>query len=340
MTRLSAADQAFAPTIAPEGSIGAAGAPGVGGDAVLRVVRVSRAEVRGSAMDELFAARKRVQGPARVPGLCGAVLHVSGWFVLWQEGPQEAIQVALRPAGRGRRVAPRIIHRSIGPRTLPDPLTLTTTQWMEGPVPFERRIEAAAQAAQAMRPQDVWRVLSEPCTLTPSTVLPDLERRFALLASDDQRAIERARRIADHCNRPLVYRRFAGADPATSDVGAAYFDLPLHGRPLRVQAVSRKAFGNPLVHEALRPADRLVLLVGEQSRQALELAGGIAALLQRVGPPAAIELVAEDAAVGTEVADFLRRQVSAPVTLREAALSEAQLVALLLGASSNAAEAA
>ncbi len=340
MNRFSAAPRGFAPTIVPEESIGAAAAPEDPDKSVLRLVRVSRAQPRGSAMDELFAARKRVQGPARVPGLCGAVLHVAGWFVLWQEGPEPAIEAALKSSSRRRHGVPRIIHRSFGPRTLQEPLILSATQWMEGPVPFERRIEAAAQAAAAMRPQDVWRLLSEPCTLTPSTALPSLDRRFGLLASDDQRAIERARGIADHFHRPLVYRRFADAAPGTRDFGAAYLDLPLHGRPLRVQAVSRRAFGNLMVHEALRPADRLVLLVGEQARPALELAAGMADFLQRVGPPAAIELVADDAPVGATVADYLRRQVSADITLRETALGEAQLVALLMGASSQAAGAA
>ncbi len=315
--------------------MGAAAAGAAPDKGVLRLVRASRSRVTGSAMDELFAARKRVHGPARVPGLCGAVLHVAGWFVLWQEGPEPAIEAALASSARGRHDTPRILHRSFGPRTLREPLTLSATQWLEGPVPFERRIEAAAQAAASMRPQEVWRVLSEPCTLTPSTILPDLDRRFGLLASDDQRAIESARRIADHFNRPLVYRRFADATPGTSDFGAAYLDLPLHGRPLRLQAVSRRAFGNPLVHEALRPADRLVLLVGEQARPALELAAAMAGFLQRVGPPATIELVAEDAAIGAAVADVLRGQVSADVSLREAAASEAQLVAMLLGAPSR-----
>ncbi|WBY00940.1 hypothetical protein PE066_15930 [Ramlibacter tataouinensis] len=335
MIRSSAADQALAPPTGPEAAIGADPAAPAAQPEVLRLVRVSRARLRGSAMDELFAARQRVHGEGRVPGLCGAVLHVAGWFVLWQEGPETAIEAALKTASRRRHEVPRILHRSFGPRTLHEPLTLSATQWLEGPVPFERRIDAVAQAAGTMHPQDVWRVLSKPCTLTPPAILPSLDRRFGLLAAHDQRAIERARRIADHFDRPLVYRRFADAAPGTSDFGAAYLDLPLHDRTLRVQAVSRRAFGHPLVHEALRPADRLVLLVGEQARPTLELAAGMAGFLRRMDPRAVIELVAQDAAVGAAVADVLRGQVSAALSLREAALSEAQLVALLLGAAAQ-----
>lgn len=340
MIRFRAADPGPRLPTGPEAAIGARAVATQSQPDVLRLVRASRSRVRGSAMDELFAARKRVHGPARVPGLCGAVLHVAGWFVLWQEGPEDAIQAALKSSSRGRHDAPRILHRSFGPRTLQQPLTLSATQWLEGPSLFERRIEALARAAATMRPQDVWRVLSEPCTLTPPTVLPALGRRFGLLASDDQRAIERARRIADQFKRPLVYRRFADAAPGTSDFGAAYLDLPLHGQQLRVQAVSRRAFGSPLAHEALRPADRLVLLVGEQARPALDLAASMAGFLQAVGRPAAIDLVAEDARVGAAVADVLRGQVDAEIALREAALSEAQVVALLLGASPRGAAAA
>jgi hypothetical protein len=328
LIRLRSPDD-FAPTQAPECAIGAGCTPG---ESVTRVVRVSQARVQGSAMDELFAARKRVNGPGGVPGLCGAVLHVGGWFVLWQEGPATAVEAALKSSARKRRYdTPRILHRSVGARTLTEPLALSTTQWSEKPELFAQRIECLAAAAPSMRPQDVWRTLSEPCTLTGASQLPPRKPRVGLLASDDQRSIDIARRLAEHFKRPLVYRRFAGADPRTTDVGAAYLDLPLEGGPLRVQAVSRRAFGHSLVHESLRCADSIALLVGDHALKALELAGGVAAFLARAATRPVIELVADSPLVGTTVDEFLREHASAHVTRRDPGLTESQLVSLLLG---------
>lgn len=321
----------FAPTQAPECSIGAGCTPDHGGP-VTRVVRVSRARVQGSAMEELFAARKRVNGAGGVPGLCGAVLHICGWFVLWQEGPEGAVEAALQASAQRRRHdVPRILHRSAGARTLTESLALSATQWPEKAEHFAERIESIARAAPSVQPQEVWRALSEPCTLAAPGE-PPAHRRLALLASDDQRSIEIARRLAEHLRRPLVYRRFAGATPGSTDVGAAYLDLPLDGFALRLQAVSRKAFGHSLVHESLRRTERVALLVGEQAAKALELAGGVAAFLGRAGLRPAIDLVAQCPAVGSSVDRFLREHAGALPSRREPDLTDAQLLAFLLGA--------
>lgn len=279
-------------------------------------------------MEQLFSARKRVNGPGRVPGLFGAVLHVSGWYVLWQEGSEQAVNAALAAVRRRRHGTARLLHRSVGPRTLVEPLALSTTQWHETPEQFEQRIGAVAHLA-GDDPRQLWRLLSEPCTLSDPS--QPARHRLALLASDDHRSIEMTRRLAEHCRRPLVYRRFAGADPATADVGAAYFDLPLDARPMRLQAVSRRAFAHSLVHESLRGAERIALLVGDHPAKALELAAGVAGFVQRAGALPPIELVAQSPQAAGAVARFVREQVAAPVTERPAALSEAQLVALLLG---------
>ena len=279
-------------------------------------------------MDRLFAARKRVHGPGRIPDLCGAVLHVSGWYVLWQEGPQAAVDTALAAVRQRRHGTQRLVHRSVGPRTLVEPLALSTTQWHESPEQFDARIAAAARLA-GDDPRELWHLLSEPCTLSDPS--QPRRHRLGVLAADDQRSIEMARRLAEHCRRPLVYRRFAGADPGTADVGAAYFDLPLEGRPLRVQAVSRRAFSHSLVRESLGAAERIALLVGDQAGRATELAAGVAAFVQRAGTLPPIELVALSPEVGSAAAGLLRERVTAPVTQRTAALGEAQLMALLLG---------
>jgi hypothetical protein len=298
---------------------------------VARIVRVSRSRVLGSAMDEMFAARKRLNASGGVPGLRGAVLHVSGWFVLWQEGPWPAIEAVLKPSrSTQRHGVPRLIHRSVGPRTLREPLALTATQWPEGPDQFAARIEAVASQAADHLPQEVWRALSEPCSLGTASDPPRPDARTALVVSDDQRSTEAVRRMAEALRRPLVYRRFAGADPGTADVGAAYFDLSVQGRPRRVQAVSRRAFAHGLVHDSLRMPDRLALLVGQQAQKAMELAAGAASFLQRAEVMPAVE-VAGPAGAALEVAELLRQRGVPSVRLLDAGITDSQLAALLLG---------
>lgn len=299
---------------------------------VTRIVRVSRARVQGSAMDQMFAARRRVSMAGGLPGLNGAIMHVSGWFVLWQEGAEGTVEEALKPSPGTRRHGPgRVIHRSVGPRTLREPLALSTTQWPEGPDQFAARIEAVAAAAADLLPQEVWRALGEPCTLGSAgdSLRPDT--RHGLIASDDQRSTEIVRRLAERFRRPLVYRRFAGADPGTADVGAAYFDLPVQGRPLRVQAVSRRAFSHALVHDSLRRPDRLALLMGNQPGKAMELAAGVASFLSRAEVMPAVEVSAEAPEVALAAGELLRQRGVPSVHLRDPGLTESQLVALLLG---------
>jgi hypothetical protein len=302
-----------------------------GPELVTRIVRVSPARVQGSAMAGLFAARRRVHGPAGVPGLCGAVLHVSGWFVLWQEGAQAAVEAALQTSQRRQRYGmPRLIHCSVGPRTLAEPLALSSTQWAEKPERFAERIETIAAAAPQLQPHQVWRALSEPCTLAGATALL-IPPRVGLLASDDPRSIEVARRLAELSNHPVVYRRFAGARPGSSDVGAAYLDLPLRAALLRVLAVSRRAFAYPLVHESLRHAGRITLLIGTQDARAMELAAGVAGFIGRTGGRPAIALVAESPEVGARVAAFLRECTGLSVATVPGRPTDAQLLALLMG---------
>src|SRR5213076_769624 len=109
---------------------------------VTRVLRASISRVNGSVMEELFAARERVV-LERIEGLNACLMHSSGWFLLWLEGSDEAVDFVLKRSSKKLRlhVAPRVIHRSKGKATLKEALTIMTTQWPETPSDFARRIE-------------------------------------------------------------------------------------------------------------------------------------------------------------------------------------------------------
>lgn len=312
----------------PEG-----GATPLAGEVVTRILRVSRARAEGSTMDQLFAARRRVHGASRVAGLCGAVLHVAGWYVLWQEGPEDAVEEALRAPLRKRRPdLPRLIHRSVGPRTLSEPLAVSTTQWIESPEVFAGRIDAVA--ASGLEPRDAWRALGEPPTLpAPSESAP--AGRVGLLASVDARAVEIARHLAGHFQRPLVYRRFATANPQSTDVGMAYFDLAAGGRALRVHAAGRRAFGHALVQASMARPDHVALLAGSGERAGLELAIGLSSYLGAGDSQPGIDVLADAPQVATGVRDEVQRRTGALPHVHEGALADSQLVALLLGLGSK-----
>src|SRR5437588_13114054 len=102
---------------------------------VTRVLRASLSRVNGSVMDELFAAREKAVVTEPVEGLHGSLMYSSGWFLLWLEGSDEAVDKVLKRSSKKLRLhtAPRIIHRSRGPAMLTEPLTLLATQWPETP---------------------------------------------------------------------------------------------------------------------------------------------------------------------------------------------------------------
>lgn len=271
----------------------------------VRALRVSRSRVSGSVMDELFAARARACGPQRIPGLCGSLLYSSGWFVLWLEGNADVVDGVLkRSAKHACHFGARIIHRSAGPRTLDEPLTLTTTQGREPVAAFARRIEAVASAAPRLEPREMWRLLSEPCTISADPVA-EPSRRIALIAADDNRSIDVVRGLADRCGRPMVYQRFATSELHTRDVGAAYVDILLDGEPTRVRVLSRRSLGHRMVQQTLQGVQRIALLLGSHRSSAIGLATGVASFLNAAALSPDIELVGQCLDTARGVGDFL-----------------------------------
>ncbi len=271
----------------------------------VRALRVSRSQVGGSVMDEMFAARARACGTQRVPGLCGALLYSSGWFVLWLEGNADVVDAFLaRSAGHACHFDARIVHRSAGRRTLDEPLTLTTTQGRESVAAFGRRIEAVTGAAAALEPCEMWRLLSEPCTISADPVA-EPSRRIALIAADDNRSIDVVRRLADRCGRPMVYQRFATSELRTRDMGAAYVDIVLDGEPTRVRVLSRRSLGHRMVQQSLQGVQRLALLLGARPSSAIGLAAAVAGLLHAAALSPEIELVGQCPDTARGVGDFL-----------------------------------
>lgn len=293
---------------------------------VTRVLRASLSRVNGSVMDELFAVRERaIKEP--VEGLRSSLMHSSGWFLLWLEGTDEAVDTVLARSSRKLRLhaQPRVIHRSRGPATLDEPFTILTTQWPEAPADFARRIELLEHARPALEPREMWRRLAEPCA--GDTAQPS--RRVALVGADDMRSIDFVRKLAERFGAAMVYQRFANSDLATRDVGAAYVDLPIDGRTTRVQVLSRRALGNRMVRESLKGVEKLAVWLGTKPAAAIELADSVAGFVHSTSTEPAIDLVAQCAEEARSVREYLSRQFRSTVPGRMAEITESHLVEAL-----------
>jgi hypothetical protein len=294
---------------------------------VTRVLRASLSRVNGSVMDELFAVRERaVTEP--VEGLRASLMHSSGWFLLWLEGSDDAVNTVLARSSKKLRLhaKPRVIHRSRGPATLDEPLTILTTQWPETPADFARRIESVEHARPALEPREMWRRVAEPCAMGAD----EPPRRVALVGADDTRSIDFVRKLAERFSVPMVYQRFANSDLTTRDVGAAYVDLPIEGRTTRVQVLSRRAMGHRMVRESLKGVEKLAVWLGTKPATAIELADSVAGFVQSTSPVPQIDLVAQCAEEARSVREYLSRQFRSAVPGRVAETTESQLVEVLL----------
>lgn len=295
---------------------------------VTRVLRASISRVNGSVMEELFNARDRALREP-VEGLRASLMYSCGWFLLWLEGTDAAVNTVLERSSKKLTLhtQPRIVHRSVGPATLREPMTIATTQWPETPAEFALRIQALEQSAVPLEPKEIWQRLSEPCSL-PECPPP---RRVALVGADDTRSMDFVRKLADRFRAPMVYQRFATSDPATRDVGAAYVDLPIAGEPTRVQVLSRRALGHRMVRESLKGVDKLAVLLGPKPSSAIELADSIAGYVHATRDVPPIDLVGHCAETARSVCEYLSRQAPRAHPGRVSEATEAHLLEVLFG---------
>lgn len=277
---------------------------------VARVILVSVSRVQGSVMQQLLAERNRIGARGDEPGVRAALLHSSGWFVLWLEGDEASIaKVVQRYLRDPRHAHQRELHRSRGGATLTEALTLAATQGSETPGDFARRIYGLKKEQDgdaSLGPQEIWQRLSAPCTLKQEGAHPPrIGRHFALAASDDPGATDTIRKLAERFSRPVVYQRFASGERHTSDVGAAYVDIGPPHCATRVQVLSRRALGHYMVQQSLAGLQGLVLLLGTRPSAAMELAQNVVAFVEAAAVRPAIHLVTQCPDIGARVGAML-----------------------------------
>lgn len=235
--------------------------------AVSRLIYASLSKVDGPVLDEMRRIRDHAVVHNDAAGLRVALLHMSGWFVEWIEGPEAGIRALLdRVAQDPRHQGLQVVHHSLGRPRLFRPWIGAIVQGDEGPTAFARRLFALQdrQVRQAgLEPSSVWlRLCSPPAPdmPVPGGTFP----RVMMLSAQGAQAFELLQTVAVHHQRPLVRRRFAGAASDARDVESDYLDLPAVGTAgWRVIANARKGLAMGMTHAFLPDHAAVVVLMGE-----------------------------------------------------------------------------
>jgi hypothetical protein len=265
-------------------------------DTVLRVICASVSLVRSSVMDEMLGMRRDVRAFNTDHDLRSALLHCSGWFFQWHEGPIASVEKMMHIAdGDPRHHRPRVLHRSLGKRTLTETLQIAATHGTDKPTDVARRLfqlvkgQAVEPGAQ---PRELWQQIAAPLYLPPGAAHPPLVRQHVVaVTSEFTGAVDLVRTLGERFDLPVTYQRFANDEPRSTDVGAAYIDLPGEGQVTRLHALSRRSLAHPMVRMMLSELNCVVLMLGERVEAARVLARDVGQMLQSLAVRPALRLV-------------------------------------------------
>jgi hypothetical protein len=244
---------------------------------VARIMYASQASIRHSVYQEMEKIRASALKHNEPAGVATALLHQSGWFVQWKEGPAAALQKIMdRVASDVRHFDLRVVHRSRGPRLLTGPWSMAIVQSNETPSQMEMRVQQLKQQVDAglqFSPPAVWRRLSTPMK-HPGAMRhqdPDAFQRVLVCAAAGMGSFELVRWLAERNSVDVVHRRFAGA--IELDVGTDYVDFEQEDRVWRVIAMARHGLHLPLTRAFIPDYSHVVLLLSidpERNAQLME----------------------------------------------------------------------
>lgn len=262
-----------------------------------RVICASFPRIKGSVIEELLAMRGAVSAFNELHGLRAAFLFTGGWFIQWLEGPEAGIEKALKASrADARHHHLRVLHRSLGAGTLADRLQIASTHGAEKATDVARRLHSLKRSQQLESPAaplQLWQQLAAPWreyAAYPGAGL--VQQHVVAITSEATQSVDLVRFTGERLGQPVTYQRFASGATRSSDVGAAYVDLPGAGHVTRLQALSRRSLSHPLVRLALRQVHCIVLLLGADERHAEGLASEVDGLLHRLDVRPAFRLAA------------------------------------------------
>ncbi|HSW20044.1 MAG TPA: BLUF domain-containing protein [Ramlibacter sp.] len=239
---------------------------------VARVIFASRSHIAApvhEVMEQIRAAA--VRNNERL-GITTALLHQSGWFIQWKEGPVDALQAVMRRvAGDPRHTGMRIVHASHGPRLLHGLWSMAMVQCKEEAGAIEARmaiLAAATQAGQMNSPSQVWqRLCTPPRSGTRAQAASHKPPHQVIVCSAaGAGSFDLVDWLASVHQEPVVRRRLSG--PRTPDVESDFVDFPYSGHDLCVTATARRALSLSLTRAFLPQCLPVLLLCEDEARNA------------------------------------------------------------------------
>ena len=277
----------------------------------LRLACASYWPSTGSPLGHLLGLRQRLLRAVTACGVRVAVLHRAQWLLHWVEGAPGAVDMAWQRIQRMPELeASRLLHRSFGPQTLNQPLHIAAVFRKEWPEQVGRRIAQLAHfPPPGAEPACIWNALAAPAQVPPCGSM-------VIASAREHDDVDLLRRLAQRHDGEVVYRRFAGADPAQFDSGAAYADFAGPCRcSVRVHVLSRRCLRNELVLGELANVRDLVLLLGSRASLCQLLAQAAVELLRTQCAGARVHLLASEPA-SVALAGGLLRDAGVDATVR------------------------
>jgi hypothetical protein len=276
---------------------------------VTRTVVACISRLDGPVMDHLLRVRNELTAPdAAAASAKFAILYTSGWFVMWVEGSDEAVDYAVRRVALDpHNEDQKLLHRSRGRAGLRERVMVVATQTPLNPAQFSRWIAHMSDEGPSLEPVDIWQRLGAPCLIDSSTrPCRRPQQQFVLIAADDHGPVDQLREIGLKFSSPIVYQRFGLARRHSPDMGMAYVDFPVDAGAARVRVVSGRSMAQSAVRNSMPATDALVLITGNRPTAVVELSTHVADALKKLARKPQV-WVAGDAPTTQACAQLLER---------------------------------
>lgn len=279
---------------------------------VARLICARLSQVDGPVFDAMLRIRDRTVPHICSDGLRVALLHMSGWFVEWSEGPASGIRTLLDRVSRERRhQGLQVLHHSMGQPRLFQPWIGAIVQSDEGPTAFARRLFALQDRqlrSTEPEPATVWmRLCAPPAADMPFSTLGF--SRATVLSAKGAHGFDFLQSLAAQERRTLCRRRFAGSSDAARDVASDYLDLPDVGPAgWRLVANARKGLTLGMAHAFLPDHAAVVLLLCDDPWRNRKLLEGVLVACRQVHHAPVIVGLGAHGHVEPELQELVERQ--------------------------------
>lgn len=235
--------------------------------AVERLMYASRCCVTGPVFGEMHRIREHALQRNVADQVHVALLHQSGWFMEWLEGPPEGVRAVMARVARDpRHQGVKLIHHSRGPRRLTEPWSMAIVQAQDAPADFAQRVATLRGEhleGHVIEPAAAWRRLSTPLTHPGAALqaINDQFQRVIVCSAQGTGSFDMVRWLGLRHGAEVVHRRFAGARADALDVATDYVDLDAGAVVRRVIAMARNGLKIGLTQAFLADYSHAILVL-------------------------------------------------------------------------------